>query len=180
MALTVRASSTKKLSVIIAMGFWFGCRTTVHSPSEMQEPERRLIRVVFICQHGNVKSLMAAEYFNQLAKIKGLGYQAISRGIEPDSTSVPPMISKALGLEGFDVSKFRPTKMTQADMGPNAKVILLGVASESIGIAGPQVEIWDVPAASEQYAQASATLRQKVAELLEKIEKPKVKSAGTP
>ena len=50
-------------------------------------------KVVFVCEHGNVKSLMAASCFNQLAEQRGLPFRAVSRGVAPDSierwTDVP-------------------------------------------------------------------------------------------
>jgi hypothetical protein len=43
-------------------------------------------RIVFVCEHGTVKSVVALEYFNQLARKKGIPFEAISRGTHPDST----------------------------------------------------------------------------------------------
>ena len=45
--------------------------------------------VVFVCEHGSVKSLVAQEWFNRRAKERGLAVRAVSRGITPDA-SVPP------------------------------------------------------------------------------------------
>ena len=67
-------------------------------------------QVVFVCEHGNVKSLMAASYFNQLAASRGLRLRAISRGSAPDSNSVPAPIVAGLHTDGVDVSDFRPAK----------------------------------------------------------------------
>ena len=60
-------------------------------------------QVLFVCEHGNVKSLMAASYFNQLAAKRGLRLRAISRGSAPDSTTVPPPIIAGLRTDGVDV-----------------------------------------------------------------------------
>jgi hypothetical protein len=37
-------------------------------------------RVVFVCEHGSVKSLIASTYFNQRAKARGLAFAAVARG----------------------------------------------------------------------------------------------------
>lgn len=37
-------------------------------------------QVLFVCEHGNVRSLMAASYFNQLAQERRLLFRAVSRG----------------------------------------------------------------------------------------------------
>jgi len=41
-------------------------------------------RVLFDCEHGSVKSLIAASYFNQRAQSKGLKVRSIARGVAPD------------------------------------------------------------------------------------------------
>lgn len=56
--------------------------------------------VIFVCKHGNVKSQMAAAYFNQLAKEHNLNLTAISRAFTPE-WDIPPMISKNLASEGL-------------------------------------------------------------------------------
>ena len=40
-------------------------------------------QVLFVCGHGNVKSLMAASYFNQLVGERRLPFRAVSRGSAP-------------------------------------------------------------------------------------------------
>jgi hypothetical protein len=42
-------------------------------------------RVVFVCEHGAAKSVIAAAYFNKMAKERNLKYEAICRGNFPDS-----------------------------------------------------------------------------------------------
>jgi hypothetical protein len=49
-------------------------------------------QVLFVCEHDNVKSLMAASRFNQMAQEDRLPFRAPSRGTAPDSTTVPPAI----------------------------------------------------------------------------------------
>jgi protein-tyrosine-phosphatase len=40
-------------------------------------------QVLFVCEDGNVKGLMAMSYFNQLAQERQLHYCAVSRGTAP-------------------------------------------------------------------------------------------------
>ncbi len=40
--------------------------------------------IVFVCEHGAAKSVIAATYFNKLANEKGLNLKAIARGTHPD------------------------------------------------------------------------------------------------
>jgi arsenate reductase (thioredoxin) len=72
-------------------------------------------RVVFVCEHGSVKSLVAMEYFNRGAEARGLAYRAIARGTEPEPT-VPRAIKDGLRNDGFDVSAFEPRKIESSDV----------------------------------------------------------------
>jgi arsenate reductase len=38
-------------------------------------------KVVFVCEHGAAKSVIAAAYFNKLAKERNLPYEAVCRGM---------------------------------------------------------------------------------------------------
>src|SRR3982751_846284 len=51
--------------------------------------------VVFVCEHGAAKSVLASQYFEQLAKERGLKIRAISRGTNPDK-EVGPAVRKGL------------------------------------------------------------------------------------
>ncbi|MBA4056850.1 MAG: hypothetical protein C0490_19205, partial [Marivirga sp.] len=43
-------------------------------------------KIVFVCEHGAAKSVIAADYFNKLAKERGLPWEAVCRATAPDST----------------------------------------------------------------------------------------------
>ncbi len=127
-------------------------------------------QVLFVCEHGNVKSLMAASYFNRLAAQRGLAYRGVSRGSAPDSDTVPPKIVAGLGGEGFDVSGFHPAAVSAADVSASKQVVSIGVALTPEVTAGAPVEQWnDVPAASVDYAAASASLQEHVRKLVDHL-----------
>jgi arsenate reductase (thioredoxin) len=134
-------------------------------------------QVLFVCEHGNVKSLMAASYFNRLASQRGLPYHAVSRGTAPDSTTVPPAIIAALLSEGFDVAEFHPVAVGVADVSKSRRVILINTAlPETTQLAGTALERWtDVPPASADYAAASAALKRHVEILIDDLNHSKRK-----
>src|SRR5215468_10992232 len=49
------------------------------------DPARSVTDVVFICEHGAAKSVIASEYFNKLAAERGLAVRAIARGAVPQA-----------------------------------------------------------------------------------------------
>ncbi|MEY4730855.1 MAG: hypothetical protein RL020_2013, partial [Pseudomonadota bacterium] len=126
-------------------------------------------QVVFICEHGNVKSLMASNYFNQLAQQKGLSIRSISRGTDPDSTTVPAPIIAGLKQDGFDVSTYRPVKLSAEEVAKSQRVILINAQlPETLGKLNGAKESWeDVPPASINFAASSKSLKQLVEKLIE-------------
>lgn len=129
-------------------------------------------QVLFVCEHGNVKSLMAASYFNQVASERGLPFRAVSRGTAPDSTTVPPAIIEGLRQDGFDVAAFHPVVVDVADVAASRRVILINTMLPAAKqMAGVESEQWnDVPPASADYAAAREALRRHIDRLVEDLE----------
>jgi protein-tyrosine-phosphatase len=127
--------------------------------------------VVFVCEHGNVKSLMAASYFNRLAEQQHLPFHAVSRGAAPDSTTVPQPIVAGLRADGVDVSAFHPAKLGQPDLADAAHVVMIGIdLPAGLQARESRIEKWeDVPPASTDYAAARTALQTHVADLIARL-----------
>ncbi|HUQ10972.1 MAG TPA: hypothetical protein VM146_11710 [Steroidobacteraceae bacterium] len=139
-----------------------GCATHAREQSAHQ--------VLFVCEHGNVKSLMAASYFNDLASSRGLPWRAVSRGSAPDSDTVPPKIVAGLVNDGFDVHDFHPVKVSRGDVSASNRIVTIGVMLPQEVTANAAVEQWnDVPAASVDYAAARASLQEHVRKLVDQL-----------
>lgn len=133
-------------------------------------PGARSQTVVFVCEHGNVKSLIASQWFNRLAEERGLTIRAVSRGLSPEP-SVPPPIIERLRADGFDLSRFQPRAIARADLTDAARLVMIGadrpawVSDESVWL-----EKWDgIPAASERYEASRDALRGRIAKLIETL-----------
>ena len=153
---------------VIAIMFLGACAT---APKPAAPP---VSEVLFVCEHGNVKSLMAASYFNRLAEQRGLPFHGVPRGSAPDSTTVPPPIVAGLRADGFDVSAFHPTAVSAADVSAATRVITISIALPATAeVAGAAVEPWsDVPAASVDYSAARDALKAHVATLVDQLSRP--------
>jgi arsenate reductase len=127
--------------------------------------------VLMVCEHGSVKSLMAASLFNQAAAERHLPFRAIARGVNPDP-SVPLPIVAALAQEGFDVKDFVPARFSTADVAGAARVIAIGVDPAALSpAANVAIVIWsDVPAASVDYSAARTSLKLHVDALLNELQ----------
>ena len=126
--------------------------------------------IVFVCEHGSVKSLMAMQWFNKLATERGLLNRAISRGITPDQ-AVPQGIADNLAKDGLPVRGFTPTRLAKSDLSDALRVISIGVDVTSVTQGSAvRVDGWnDIPSASENYAASRDALRVRIESLLTEI-----------
>jgi arsenate reductase (thioredoxin) len=127
--------------------------------------------IVFVCEHGNVKSLIAREWFNRLAAERGLDLRAVSRGVTPE-TSVPATITAALRNDGFDVGAFEPKAFSAGDTAGAVRIVGIGVDLSLAGERGnTPVETWEgIPPASVRYAASRDALRARIEALLTTLE----------
>ena len=142
--------------------------TVVSSRASAQSSAENTI--VMVCEHGSVKSLMAALQFNRRAKERGLPFRAESRGVEPDA-AVPAKIAEALARDGFDVSHFAPTRVTAEELTSARHVVAIGVDLTAIApAAASKASHWDdVPPASVDYAAARASMEKHIELLLDEL-----------
>lgn len=150
--------TTPAVWLLIAGLALMGCRTIEPAP------------VLMVCEHGSVKSLMAASLFNQAAAERHLPFRAVARGVNPDP-SVPPPIVAALAQEGFDVKEFVPARFSGAEVAGASRVIAIGVDPAALSsAANVLIETWsDVPAASVNYSAARDSLKQHIDALLTEL-----------
>jgi arsenate reductase (thioredoxin) len=129
-------------------------------------------QVLFVCEHGNVRSLMAMSYFNRLAEERGLPYRAVSRGTAPDSTTVPLKIVEGLKKDGFDVSGFHPTGVKAADVSASQRVITIDVVLPAEAQAsGSKTEKWDDVPTAVDFNVARDSLMGHVKKLVDQLAK---------
>lgn len=85
------------------------------TPARAAAPVDDSHRVVFVCEHGSVKSLIASLYFNRQARERGLPYTAVARGTTPDA-AVPIPVREGLRSAGFDVTQYVPQPFKVSDV----------------------------------------------------------------
>ena len=155
----------------VAMGYVEGQESSQTQGSPASAPKAQ---VLFVCQHGNVKSIMAASYFNQQAEKLGLPYRAVARGVAPDSSTVPQPIAAGLRADGIDVDGFRAEAVKASDTAASARVVTIGatLSAQSEKAAGGRVEQWnDVPPASEGFAETRDAIKAHVRKLIEQLDR---------
>jgi chromate transport protein ChrA/protein-tyrosine-phosphatase len=134
----------------------------------------RTTRVVFVCEHGSAKSLVAASLFQRMARERGLEVAGVSRGTAPDA-AVPAPVVEALKGDGVDVAGYRPQALTEADLvAAGTRVVAIGVALPDFARRGAPhaVEEWtDIPPVSTDYRAARAALVAHLDALLDRLQR---------
>jgi protein-tyrosine-phosphatase len=123
--------------------------------------------VLFVCEHGAAKSVIAAAEFNRLAEQRGLTWRATFRGTNPEA-SIAPAVAASLASDGLRVQG-EPSLVTAADVASAKQVVTF---ANNLPVAAPngRVRDWnDVPSTSADLAGAREAIRQRVVSLLDEL-----------
>jgi protein-tyrosine-phosphatase len=121
--------------------------------------------ILFLCQHGGAKSVIAVSHFNRLAAERGLPFVAAAAAVEDPYDAVPAPVAGRLWSEGFDVRALRPHQVTPEQIEASARVITIGC-----DVPGAHERWDDVPAASEDLEGSVAAIRRHVEALAEDLD----------
>src|SRR5215212_3920307 len=81
--------------------------------------------IVFVCEHGAAKSVVATAYFNKLARERGLPFRATFRGTDPQAElSVSAL--KGLREDGVEIPDGKPSAISEADVTRATHVFAIG------------------------------------------------------
>ena len=125
-------------------------------------------QVLFVCEHGAAKSIIAATYFNKLANERGLPQRAIARGTQPDAVFSPSVVQGLKG-DGLEVAKGRPILVTDADIAAATQVVTLGCKLPHPPRAEANARAWDDITMSEGYPAARRAILKRVEQLLDEL-----------
>ncbi len=125
-------------------------------------------KIIFVCEHGSAKSIVAATYFNKLAQEKGLHAQAIARGTNPD-----------LGLSGYAVAGLLADGLTPSQLTPQkllpeeleaAEHVVSFYELPAADVGKTHIEYWNnVPAVSEDYEKARDMILARIQDMIKDL-----------
>lgn len=124
--------------------------------------------ILFVCEHGAAKSVLAAAHFNRLAEEAGLYIKAIARGIYPD-LEISEETMRGLSTDGLSPTEPSPQKLSMEDSQMSQYLVsfceLPGEYAQ-----GASVEQWDgIPAVSENYERARDAIVERLNLLVSRI-----------
>ena len=81
--------------------------------------------IVFVCEHGAAKSVIATAYFNKLAAERGLPFRATFRGTSPQDNLSARAID-GLKSDGVAVPSGKPTAISETDVADATHIFAIG------------------------------------------------------
>ncbi len=102
-----------------------GLATLAQDVAASGQDKQQIQTVLFVCEHGSAKSVIAAAHFNRLAEQRNLPYRAIARGINPDP-EIPQQVRLNLAKDGLDVATWKPQVVAEKDVREAARVVTFG------------------------------------------------------
>lgn len=135
--------------------------------------------VLFVCEHGSAKSVVAASHFNLLAQERGLPHRAVARGTQPDDT-VAPSAARGLLADGLDVRDFKPQRVSAADVEKATRVVALGCDLSGVVRGGEdekgmkamkaKVQRWDdIPSVGKDYRMSRDAMVDHIKRLMDEL-----------
>jgi protein-tyrosine-phosphatase len=123
--------------------------------------------IVFVCEHGAAKSILAATYFNHLAGEMGLKTRAVARGTNP-AKEVSPQTVTGLSADGLAPSEWVPQGLTASDL-QSAQWVIAFCELPAEYHQQARIEHWKkIPAVSENYEQARDVILEHIRQMLER------------
>jgi arsenate reductase (thioredoxin) len=125
--------------------------------------------ILFVCEHGAAKSIIAAAYFNKLAYEMGLNLQAIARGTLPDD-QLSPVTIQGLAQDGLISTELTPRKLLPSEITSAQHVIAFGDLLNKEDYQDVDIENWNqVPPVSSDYQIARDAIVEQLHQLLVKM-----------
>jgi arsenate reductase (thioredoxin) len=156
-------------SMVLILIFFF----TLHSHGQVTGTGKvttttQIPVVVFVCEHGSAKSIVAAAHFNDMARTNGLKLRAIPRGTNPDE-EIAPSAARGLRADGLEVGAEKPTRLSPEDI--SGAIRLDTFCQLPKGYLGSvPVEEWnDVPAITGDYGKARDVIIERIKHLLDEL-----------
>ena len=130
-------------------------------------------KVVFVCEHGAAKSVMAAAEFRRMAKEKGLTVDVVSRGTVPDA-EIPAAIRNGLMSDGMDIGAAKPVKVSAQDLAGATKIVSFGPDLAEWLPKGSKTLDWSAtPSPGKDYRAAREYIVKQLEPLVADLEKAK-------
>jgi arsenate reductase (thioredoxin) len=124
--------------------------------------------ILFVCEHGAAKSILAAAFFNTLARENDLRLTAIARGTHPDSDLSSKTVAGLLA-DGLTPAETIPRILTREEIESAQRVVSFCELPDEYRH-NAAIEYWDgVPPVSEGYEKSRDAIVSKLKDLVRRV-----------
>ena len=102
----------------------------------------RIPYVVFVCEHGAAKSLIATAYFNKLAAERGVAALASFRGVDPQDALSERAVA-GLKEDGLPIPLRLPTAISATDVAEATHIFAIGCMLPASATQSGKAASWD-------------------------------------
>jgi protein-tyrosine-phosphatase len=128
------------------------------------------VDVLFVCQHGAAKSVIAARHLTELAHARGLTLKATAAGVEPDEV-IPAHVIAGLRGDGVDDHETAPQPVTRELLASAQIVVSFGCDLSAFAEESGRIVQWNgVPAVSDGYDAARTVILSRLHAILDEAE----------
>jgi protein-tyrosine-phosphatase len=125
--------------------------------------------VVFVCEHGAAKSLIASAYFNKLAAERGLSVRSAFRAVSPqDDLSVRAVAG--LKADGLAIPDQKPTAIAAGDIEHATHIFAIGCPLPTAAAQSGKASSWDDVPDDQGYPAMRDAILKHVKALLDHIQ----------
>lgn len=124
--------------------------------------------VVFVCEHGAAKSVIATTYFNKIAAERGLKARAVYRGVNPQ-TELSVGALKGLRDDGLTAPAQKPSPITQADVDAATVMFAIGCTLPSNATTSGKADTWDDVPEDQGYGATRDAIKRHVERLIDDL-----------
>jgi len=124
--------------------------------------------VVFVCEHGAAKSVVAAAYFNRFAAEKNLAIRSVARGLIPQD-ELSKSATNGLDADGLTTDLSKPVALNQEEAHSATRLVSFLPLPEAIAGNRSWIEWDDVPATGEGYDIARDRIVEHVKALVDEL-----------
>jgi arsenate reductase len=125
--------------------------------------------IVFVCEHGAAKSVIATAYFNTIAAERGLPDRATYRGAHPQAEL---SVNALTGLkeDGLTLPTEKPSPISAADVAGATHIFAIGCSLPSHAASSGKADSWDDVPEDQGYAAQRDAIKRHVERLIDQLQ----------
>ena len=152
---------------------------TLALTTSLQAPPPTEPTLVFVCEHGAARSVIAATYFQKIAAERGLRARAVYRGVSPQADLGEAAVN-GLRADGLTPPSQKPAPLMPGDVDSATVIFAIGCKLPGMATASGKAQSWDDVPTDRGYGPMRDAIKAHVERLVDELLKKQRPPAGAP